>query len=359
MLIWNRKSSVSSKIKPQWKSIYRVQYKERTSVVFGQVRVRANETWSIKWEHVPMYTHNDWQLVSFCVTFLDMCRYISWRWFFFSSRFDGCYFGSLLFFFYPQRTTSNWFDGLIWIHVEDTLIWTRYYGVLEYTMIALIGEKSVVKPCFISEKHQWISTYQIFDSICEHGLYRMRKYTIWFLLLFTLVSIAIKCRKYGLYKWEPEHIRSYTNPHTRTHTSPTLIDSIHNANSVYYCHQHGFTHTNRHTHTHAFHSIFECLYVFTVLRLFLNPKSSHLTPDMFVAFSATFSLYRLQQIHFLESWSLSDLVPCHPKVSNIDQHTKIVHLIPSLPWHRFFDKMFKSKSWTNKNGNAHFLSLRL
>lgn len=213
VLIWNRKSSASSKIKPQWESIYRVQYKERTSVVFGQVRVRANETWSIKWEHVPMYTHNDWQLVSFCVTFLDMCRYISWRWFFFHlvSMVATLV---LCFFFYPQRTTSNWFDGLIWIYVEDTLIWTRYYGVVEYTMIALIGEKSVVKPCFISEKHQWISTYQIFVSICEHGLYRMRKYTIWFLLLFTRFNCD-QMQKIWIVQMRIR-THSYTNPHTHT-----------------------------------------------------------------------------------------------------------------------------------------------
>lgn len=128
MLIWNRKSSVSSKIKPQWKSIYRVQYKERTSVVFGQVRVRANETWSIKWEHVPMYTHNDWQLVSFCVTFLDMCRYISWRWFFFSSRFDGCYFGPLFFFLSSTHHFKLiwWFDmNLRRRYIDmDTILWS-------------------------------------------------------------------------------------------------------------------------------------------------------------------------------------------------------------------------------------------
>lgn len=228
---------------------YRVQYKERTSVVFGQVRFRANETWSIKWEHVPMYTHNDWQLVSFCVTFLDMCRYIAWRWFFFS-RFDGCYFGSL-FFFYPQRTTSNWFDGLIWIYVEDTLIWTRYYGV-EYTMIALIDEKSVVKPCFISEKHQWIS-YTRFSVRYVNTDYIECVNTQFGFFCCSLVSIAIKCRKYGLYKWESEHIHTQIHTRTHAHTSPTLIDSIHNANSVYYCHQHGFTHTN----THIIHFIFE------------------------------------------------------------------------------------------------------
>lgn len=154
-------------------------------------------------------------------------------------------------FFYPQRTTSNWFDGLIWIYVEDTLIWTRYYGV-EYTMIALIDEKSVVKPCFISEKHQWIS-YTRFSVRYVNTDYIECVNTQFGFFCCSLVSIAIKCRKYGLYKWEPEHIHTQIHTRTHAHTSPTLIDSIHNANSVYYCHQHGFTHTN----THIIHFIFE------------------------------------------------------------------------------------------------------
>lgn len=108
---------------------YRVKYKERTSVVFGQVRVRANETWSIKWEHVPMYTHNDWQLVSFCVTFLDMCRYIAWRWFFFLS------FRWLLLWFFvffilnaPLQT-----DLMVWYEFTSKIHW---YGhdIMEWSI---------------------------------------------------------------------------------------------------------------------------------------------------------------------------------------------------------------------------------
>lgn len=195
----------------------RVQCKERTSVVFGQVRVRANETWSIKWEHVPMYTHKNWQLVSFCITFLDMCRYISWRWFFLSFRW------LLLWFFVFFCSSMHHFELIWWFDMNlrrryidmDTILWSRiYHDRIDW------WKKNVVKPCFISEKHQWISTYQIFDSICEYGLYRMRKYTIWFLLLFTRFNCDQMQRKYGLYKWEPEHI--HTQIHTRTH--PTNVN---------------------------------------------------------------------------------------------------------------------------------------